>query len=57
MYHDNRIKSPPIILKKKQNQGETLILRDEDILEIFNTNKIDFDGLKAELKLFGKLYS
>jgi hypothetical protein len=40
-----------------QNYLSTRKNRDEDILEVFNTYNINFDALKVELMLFGKMCS
>ncbi|CAI6354239.1 unnamed protein product [Macrosiphum euphorbiae] len=45
------------ILIALQNCLSTRNHRDEDILEVCNTYNINFDDLKAELKLFGKMCS
>jgi len=45
------------ILNALQNCLSTRKNRDEDILEVCNTYNINFDDLKAELMLFGKMCS
>jgi len=45
------------ILNALQNCLSTRNHRGEDILEVCNTYNINFDDLKAELKLFGKMCS